>query len=42
MAMPQWTGVARRDVVATAVRAIVAVTVLLLLYYFVPVESRPR
>ena len=44
MIISQWSSrsFARRDLVTTALRAIVAVTVLLLLYYFLPVESRPH
>ena len=42
MTTSQWKDVAHRDLVTTAVRAIVSVTVLLLLYYFLPVESRPH
>ena len=42
MTISQWGDVGRRDWVMTAVRAIVSVTVLLLLYYFLPVETRPH
>lgn len=42
MAIPQWRDVASHDLVTTALRAIVSATVLLLLYYFVPVESHPH
>ena len=42
MAIAQWRDVAGRDLVTTAVRAVMWVTVLLLLYYFVPVDSRPH
>lgn len=42
MTISQWSNVARRDLVTTAVRAIVSATVLLLLYYFLPIESRPH
>ena len=42
MTISQWGDVGRRDWVMTAVRAIVSVTVLLLLYYFLPVENRPH
>jgi voltage-gated potassium channel len=40
MPISQWRDVARHDLATTAVRAIVSVTVLLLLYYVVSVESR--
>ena len=42
MTMPQWRDAGRHDLVMTVLRAIVSVTVLLLLYYFLPVESHPH
>lgn len=44
MIITQWRrrDFARRDLVTTALRAIVSATMLLLVYYFAPVESRPH